>query len=206
MNLFELNAELRSDIGKGASRRLRRDADKVPAIVYGGEKEPLPIVLKHSEVLQHVEHEAFYSHILTLIIDGKKHKVILKDMQRHPFKPKVTHMDFQRVSDNAEITMHVPLHFLNEEECKGAKAGGIIQHHMNTVEVSCKAKDLPEFIDVDVADLDVNEVIHLSDLKLPKGVTIVELTHGEDHDQSVVSIHRRGGAAEEEEGEEGAEA
>jgi large subunit ribosomal protein L25 len=205
MNLFELNAELRSDIGKGASRRLRREADKVPAIVYGGDKEPTPIVLKHSEVLQHVEHEAFYSHILTLIIDGKKHKVILKDMQRHPFKPKVTHMDFQRVSDNAIITMQVPLHFLNEEECKGVKAGGVIQHHMNTVEVSCKAKDLPEFIEVDVADLDVNGVIHLSDLKLPKGLTLVELTHGEDHDQSVVSIHRRGGAAEEE-GEEGAEA
>ncbi len=205
MNLFELNAELRSDIGKGASRRLRREADKVPAIIYGGDKEPQPIVLNHSEVLQHVEHEAFYSHILSLIIDGKKNKVILKDMQRHPFKPKVTHMDFQRVSDNAVITMQVPLHFLNEEGCKGIKAGGHIQHHMNTVEVSCKAKDLPEFIEVDVADLDVNEVIHLSDLKLPKGLTIVELTHGEDHDQSVVSVHRRGGAAEETAEEEGGE-
>ena len=196
MNLFELNAELRTDMGKGASRRLRRLADKIPAIIYGGDKEPQALTLDHPEVLQHVEHEAFYSHILKLIIDGEKHKVILKDMQRHPFKPKVTHMDFQRVSDNDTIHMAIPLHFINEDVCAGAKAGGTIQHHMNTVEISCLAKDLPEFIEIDLTDLDVNGVLHLSDIKLPEGAQIIELTHGADHDQAVVSVHRRGGAAE----------
>ncbi len=195
MNLFELNAELRSDMGKGASRRLRRLADKIPAILYGGDKEAQPLTLDHSEVLQHVEHEAFYSHILTLVVDGKKVKAILKDMQRHPFKPKVTHMDFQRVSDKDTIHMQVPLHFVNEESSKGIKAGGHIQHHLNTVEVVCAAKDLPEFLEVDLADVDVNDVVHLSNIKLPKGVQIADLIQGEDHDHAVVSIHRRGGAA-----------
>ncbi|MEE4244154.1 MAG: 50S ribosomal protein L25/general stress protein Ctc, partial [Kangiellaceae bacterium] len=154
------------------------------------------ITLDHKEVLKHVEHEAFYSHILTLIIDGKKQKVILKDMQRHPFKPKVTHMDFQRVSDKAVIHMQVPLHFINEEQSVGAKAGGLIQHSMNTVEVVCKAKDLPEFLEVDMAEVDLGQVVHLSDIKLPKGVQLVELTHGDDHDHPVVTIQKRGGGAE----------
>ena len=204
MNLFELNAELRTDLGKGASRRLRRLADKVPAIIYGGGAEPQPLMLRHSEVLQHVEHEAFYSHILTLTIDGQKHKAILKDMQRHPFKPKVTHMDFQRVSDTDVISMSVPIHFVNESACPGVKAGGQIQHHLNTLDISCQAKDLPEFVEIDVTDLDVNGVIHLSDIKMPAGVSIVELSHGSDHDQAVVSVHRRGGATESQE-EESAE-
>ncbi|NVJ51963.1 MAG: 50S ribosomal protein L25/general stress protein Ctc [Gammaproteobacteria bacterium] len=205
MDLFELNAELRSDMGKGASRRLRREADKVPAILYGGEQEPQPLTLDHNEVLQHIEHEAFYSHILTIVVDGKKQKAILKDVQRHPFKPKVTHMDFQRVSDKAVIHMQVPVHFINEESCKGVKAGGMIQHQMNTVEVVCAAKDLPEFIEVDVADLDVNEVIHLTDLKLAKGVQLADLLQGDDHDHAVVTVTRRGAAdagAEESEGDE----
>ncbi|WMS87068.1 50S ribosomal protein L25/general stress protein Ctc [Pleionea litopenaei] len=206
MDLFVLNAELRSDMGKGASRRLRREADKVPAIIYGGEQEPQPLVLEHNEVLQHVEHEAFYSHILTLVIDGKKQKAILKDMQRHPFKPKVTHMDFQRVSDKAIIHMQVPVHFINEESCVGVKAGGMIQHQMNTIEVVCAAKDLPEFIEVDVAALDVNDVIHLSDIKLAKGVQIADLLQGDDHDHAVVTVTRRGAAdAADESEEEGGE-
>ncbi len=197
MDLFELNAELRSDMGKGASRRLRREADLVPAIIYGGDEQPQPITLNHKEVLMHVDHEAFYSHILTLVIDGKKHKVILKDMQRHPFKPKVTHMDFQRVSAKQVITMQVPLHFLNEDKCVGVKNGGIIQHQMNTVEIVCAAKDLPEYLEIDVADLDVNDVFHLSDIKLSKGIQISDLIQGEDHDHAVVTVHRRGVAADE---------
>ncbi|WP_144391504.1 50S ribosomal protein L25/general stress protein Ctc [Pleionea sediminis] len=207
MDLFELNAELRSDMGKGASRRLRRESDKVPAIIYGGNKEPQPISLSHKEVLMHVDHEAFYSHILSLVVDGKKNKVILKDMQRHPYKPKITHMDFQRVSDKQVITMQVPLHFLNEDKCVGVKNGGIIQHHMNTVEIVCAAKDLPEYLEIDVADLDVNGVIHLTDIKLGNSIQITDLIQGEDHDHAVVSIHRRGGSEEasDEESEEGGE-
>ena len=208
MDLFELNAELRTDMGKGASRRLRREADNIPAIMYGGNKKPQPLTLNHKEVLMHVDHEAFYSHVLTLVIDGKKHKVILKDMQRHPFKPKVTHMDFLRVSDNKEIHMQVPLHFINEESCVGVKNGGLIQHQMNTVEVVCAAKNLPEYLEVDVADMDINDVLHLSDIKLGKGIQIADLIQGDDHDHAIVTVSRRGvseEASSEEDGEESAE-
>ncbi len=199
MNLFELNAETRHDKGKGASRRLRREADKIPAILYGGDEQPTPLTLNHSEVVLHTEHEAFYSHVLSLLVDGKKQKVILKDIQRHPFKPKVLHMDFQRVSGKDTIHMSVPIHFMNEDKCIGVKAGGQIQHHLNTLDITCKANDLPEYIEVDIEQLDVNGVIHLTDVQLPKGVEITALIHGDDHDLAVASVHRRGGGSDEEE-------
>ncbi len=205
MNLFELKAELRSDLGKGASRRLRRLNDKVPGIVYGGDTAPTPIMIDHSEVLHHVEHEAFYSHILTLIIDGKKNSVVLRDLQRHPFKPKITHMDFQRVKQNETIHMQVPLHFINEEKCVGVKAGGQIIHNKVTVEVECKAKDLPEFIEVDVAALELGSTLHLSDMTLPKGVTLMNASDDEESDLAVVSVAHSKVATESTDSEESSE-
>ncbi len=211
---FELICEVRTAEGKGASRRLRREG-KVPAILYGGSEAPVPLTLSHNELMKHLEHEAFYSHILTVKHDGKSEKAVLRDVQRHPAKPVVLHIDLLRVSESETLRMNVPLHFLNEETCVGVKqGGGIVSHLMTEVEVSCMPKDLPEYIEVDLADLNVGDSIHLSGLKLPAGVELVELMHGPEHDQAVVNIHLPRGAieaaAEEEaeggEGEEGGEA
>ena len=186
---FELNAQARKDVGKGASRRLRRE-DKVPAVLYGAGKDVVSLTMAHNEIMHALENEAFYSHILDLKVDGKGEQVILRDLQRHPSKPRIMHVDFQRVSATEKIHMHVPLHFLNEETAPGVKVGGgIVSHLMIDVEVSCLPKDLPEFIEVDLAALELNGSIHMSELKLPAGVQILELTHGEAHDHAVVSIH-----------------
>jgi large subunit ribosomal protein L25 len=203
---FELVAEVRADAGKGASRRLRRE-NKVPAILYGGSNDPVPLTFIHNELLLHLEQEAFYSHVLTVKYDGKAEKAVLRDVQRHPAKPVVLHIDLQRVSEREAIRMNVPLHFINEEVAHGVKQqGGVISHLMTEVEVSCLPKDLPEFIDVDVAELKAGESIHMSELKLPSGVELVELSYGPEHDQPVVNIHMPRGAAEEAEGaEEGGE-
>jgi large subunit ribosomal protein L25 len=185
---FTIQAELRTDTGKGASRRLRR-AEKVPAILYGADKEAVSITLDHNKVNNMADHEAFYSHILTLVIDGKKHEAILKDVQRHPYKPKLTHLDFQRVVKGQKLHTHVPVHFVNEASAVGVKQeGGVVVHHIADIEVSCLPKDLPEYVEVDIANLKLGETLHLTDLNMPKGVELVELTKGEDHDQAVVSI------------------
>jgi len=185
---FVLNAESRNDLGKGASRRLRR-TDKVPAIIYGSGKDPKAIMLVHHEVANQLENEAFYSHILTLNVDGKAEKAILKDLQRHPSRPIIMHMDFQRVSANEKIRVHVPLHYINEATSPGVREGGLVTHNMTDVEVHCLPKDLPEFIEVDLGNLEVNGIFHLTDIKLPSGVELIELTHGEGHDQPVAAIH-----------------
>ncbi|GIX22223.1 MAG: 50S ribosomal protein L25 [Gammaproteobacteria bacterium] len=205
--LFELEASLRADKGKGASRRLRR-ANKVPAIVYGGEAEPLPIALDHDAVMQRLAHEAFYSHIITLKIDGRTEEVVLRDLQRHPVKPtRVLHLDFQRVAQDKPIHVHVPLHFVNEDKCVGVKqGGGILSHVLTEVEVVCLPRDLPEYIEVDVTELGLGESIHLSELKLPAGVKLAVAVDGE-HDTAVVTVHRPRVADEAEgaAGEEGGE-
>lgn len=187
-HVYEIQAQVRLDAGRGASRRLRH-ASQVPAIVYGADMPAQSLTLEHKEVMKHLEHEGFYSHVLNLIIDGKKQDVVLKDVQRHPFKPRVIHMDFLRVKANEAITLHVPLHFLGEANSPAAKEGGIFTHAMTNVEVKCLPRDLPEFIEVDVSGLAIDEAIHLSQLKLPKGVTLPELDLGETHDRSVVSAH-----------------
>ncbi len=196
--IFNLDAEVRSDLGKGASRRLRRE-DKVPAILYGADKEPVALTLEHHKVIQAQEFEAFYSHVLTLNIGGEKVEALVKDMQRHPFKPKVTHIDFLRVDASHTVTTHVPVHFINEASAKGVKEqGGHVEHNLADVEVSCLPASLPEFIEVDLANLELGQTLHLSDLVLPAGVTLVELSKGADHDQAVVTIKApKGGAAEE---------
>lgn len=207
MSDFVLNAELRDDRGKGASRRLRRTG-KVPAIMYGGHQEPTSISLIHNELAHELENEAFFSHILTVKLDGKEENAIVKDLQRHPSKPVILHIDLQRVSATENIRVHVPLHFINEATSPGVKAGGLVAHSVTEVEVQCLPKNLPEFIEVDLGNLELNEIIHLSDIKLPADVELVELAHGDEHDQAVASIHmpRAAKEASEEEGEEGGEA
>ena len=196
---FVIEAFPRDDQGKGASRRLRREERKIPAIIYGGGKDATPVAIWHNELKKAIENEAFFSHILTIELGGKKESVILKDLQRHPAKNLIWHADFQRVSKSSKITTTVPLHFLNEESCKGVKlGGGKIMHQMNTLEIVCAAGDLPEYIEIDMADVEVGGVIHLSDLKLPKGVESLALSHGEEHDTSVVSVIEPKGSKEDE--------
>ena len=185
---FVLNAELRSDLGKGASRRLRQSG-KVPAVIYGAGKEPTPITLEHNELAHQVENEAFFSHILTVKLGGKDESAVVKDLQRHPSRPFILHMDLQRVSATDKIRVHVPVHFINESLAPGVKAGGLVTHMITEIEVQCLPADLPEFIEADLSALELNGIYHLTDFKLPKGVEIVELTHGESHDQAVASIH-----------------
>lgn len=184
---FEIVANVRHDIGKGASRRLRRE-DKVPGVVYGGGKETVSLVVEHKNISKSLENEAFYSRILTLKTDSNSERVILKDVQRHPYKPRIMHVDFQRVRTDEKLHMHVPLHFIGDAEAPGVKEqGGMISHIMSDVEISCLPDDLPEFIEVDISAMQLNDILHLSNLKLPKGVEIVALSH--DDDKPVVSIH-----------------
>jgi large subunit ribosomal protein L25 len=183
---FELVAEFRDDQGKGASRRLRRDG-KVPAILYGGHADARPLSVSHQKLLIMLDNERFYSTILSLKVGEETQPAILKDVQRHPFRNAVLHIDFQRVSDNEKIRISVPLHFKGEAAAPGVKSqGGIVSHVRTQVEVTCLPKDLPEFIEVDLSGLSLNESIHLSQLKIADGVQLVELAR---EDAAVVAIH-----------------
>jgi large subunit ribosomal protein L25 len=193
---FEFDVEPRTNTGKGDSRRTRK-LGKIPAIIYGGKAEPTQICLDHNTITKALENEATYSHILKLKLDGREESVILKAMQRHPARPIIMHMDFQRVSETDKIKVHVPLHFINQDTSVGVKKGGMVAHSMVEVEVYCLPQHLPEYIEVDVAALDVGESIHLSGIKLPIGVEIPALHHGPDHDFAVAAIHAtKGGSAE----------
>ena len=185
-DLFTLDAEVRTDLGKGASRRLRH-ANKVPAILYGEGKDPISLTLEHKNVLRAQQEEAFYSHVLTLNVDGKPVECLIKDMQRHPFKNIIMHLDFIRIDAKHAIHTNAPIHFLNEENV--VKLGASVAHHITEIAISCLPKDLPEFVEVDLADLEVGQTLHLSDIKLPKGVTSDELAKGEAHDQAVVTAN-----------------
>jgi large subunit ribosomal protein L25 len=196
---FELKAEPRSELGKGASRRLRRTG-YLPAILYGGGQEPQPLTLNLLEVLNlmHKAGEAFYSHVLTLKIDGKTETAVLRDMHRHPFKPTVMHIDFLRASADRKLRVHIPLHFINASLSRGVKQqGGVVSHALIDIEIACLPKDLPEFIEVDLTDLGMSEVLHLSDLKLPEGVELANhIAAGSEQDVIVVSIHHAHGGEE----------
>jgi len=194
MSDYRLSAQPREEAGKGSSRRLRRLDGLVPAIVYGGKNDPKSIQLAHKDLKRALEEEAFYSSIITLEIDGKEEPVILKALQRHPAKSVVLHADFQRASADTVLKVNVPVHYLNEATCKGVKLqGGVIHHDAVEIEVSCSPKDLPEFIEVDLADVEIDQVLHLADIKAPKGVTFVALAH--DSNLPVVSIHKAKGAS-----------
>ncbi|HWU53834.1 MAG TPA: 50S ribosomal protein L25/general stress protein Ctc [Tahibacter sp.] len=184
--IHEIPAELRKDEGKGASRRLRH-ADVVPAILYGGKEQPQSIQFVHKDVYMASQHEWFYSSIIDLKIDGKNQKALLRDMQRHPYKQRLLHLDFQRVSENEALKIRVPLHFLNQEKSPAGKTAGVlVTHELNEILVSCLPKDLPEYIEVDLGSLSVGDIVHLSDLKLPAGLEIPELKLGKEHDVAVV--------------------
>ena len=185
---FEIPAETRDDMGKGASRRLRRLANQVPAILYGAGKPAVNLSVNHDFLIKALDHEAFYTHILTVNLNGAKEQVILKALQRHPYKPRVLHLDLLRINAKEKLNMRIPLHFSGDAESPAVKTdGGVISHLLGDIEVRCLPADLPEYIAVDVSGLALNQHLHLSDLKLPKGVEVVHLIHGED--LSVASAH-----------------
>ena len=197
---FVVEAEPRVAQGTGASRRLRRTG-KIPAIIYGGNDGPQNITISHNELLKQLKVEAFYAHILTIELEGKNVQAVLKDLQRHPVRDEVYHADFQRVVADQVLRKSVPLHFISEDVAPGIKlGGGMIEHFINEVEIECLPADLPEFIAVDVSKLALGEVIHLADLSLPQGVTLIELKH--DNNIGVVSCHlTKVGKLDEEEAE-----
>ena len=184
---FELSAEPRETDGKGAARRLRREG-KIPAVLFGAGKDSTPIALDANTVRKQLENEAFFSHILDVKVNGTSTQAVLKDLQRDPATDRIIHMDLLRVSSTQQITMNVPLHFLNEDTCPGKKAGGVVSHLLVDVEISCLPKDLPEYLTVDMAAMEIGDSLHLSDIVMPEGVTLIALAHDPSHDQSVVSI------------------
>ncbi|ASV36582.1 50S ribosomal protein L25 [Pseudomonas sp. NS1(2017)] len=195
MTDFTLNAQARTDLGKGASRRLRHAAN-IPAVVYGGNKAAESVTILAKEIAKLFENEAAYSHVIELNVDGTKQNVIVKAMQRHPSKQFIMHADFVRVVAGQKLTAIVPVHFIGEEA--PIKKGGEISHVVNEIEVTCLPKDLPEFIEVDLSAAEVGAIIHLSDLKAPKGVEFVALAHGDD--KAVANVHAPRVAPEAEEG------
>jgi large subunit ribosomal protein L25 len=186
---FDLIAELREDAGKGASRRLRREG-KVPAILYGGGRPPRNLAFDQNKVIQQLENESFYSSVLNVKVGDKEQAVILKDLQRHPAKRQILHMDLQRIREDEVIRMNVPIHFLNEEIAVGVKqGGGSVSRLMTDVEVVCLPKNLPEYLEVDIAELELDELRYISDIPLPEGVEIPALAQGEEANRPIVSIH-----------------
>lgn len=186
-NVFEFIAEARSETGSSAAKVTRRKG-KVPAVIYGGSDAPEMLVLDHNDLLKHLAHEAVYSHVLDVKVDGKTEKAVLKHIQRHPAKPQILHVDFLRVEKDHKLKAHVPLHFINEEVSVGVKKGGVVNHSMTDVEVVCLPQHLPEFIEVDMASVDVGSALHLSDLVLPAGVEIPELHQGVEHNHPIVQV------------------
>ncbi|MCD7036935.1 50S ribosomal protein L25/general stress protein Ctc [Pseudomonas sp. MAFF 311095] len=200
MNDFTLNAQARTDLGKGASRRLRHAAN-IPAVVYGGNKPAESVTILSKEIAKLFENEAAYSHVIELNVDGTKQNVIVKAMQRHPSKQFIMHADFVRVVAGQKLTAIVPVHFVGEDA--PVKKGGVVSHTATELEVTCLPKDLPEFIEVDLSAAEVGTIIHLSDLKAPKGVEFVALAHNDD--KAVANVHAPRVVAEDEEGETAAE-
>jgi large subunit ribosomal protein L25 len=197
----KITATCRKDEGKGASRRLRRAA-QVPAIIYGGDVDPQSIQLEHEKTWLASQNEWFYSSILSLDVDGKVEQVLLRDMQRHPYRQQIMHLDFQRIRAGETIRVSVPLHFLNEDESPAGKASDVvISHEHNDVQISCLPKDLPEYLEIDLAGLKLGDTVHLSEIKLPEGVEIPELKLGKEHDVAIV-VARHGRVEEEPTGDE----
>lgn len=184
---FELQAEARSDLGRRFTRRMRRSG-KIPAVVYGGSKAPKSLLLEERSLNKQLADENFFSHILTLKSDEGSEQVIIKSLQRHPCRGDVMHLDFQRVSQDKRIKVRIPLHFLHEESAAGVKMGGRIEHFVPNVEVLCLPKDLPSFIAVDLTEVQLGQVLHLSDLKMPENVQVAQLALGSDHDMPVVGV------------------
>lgn len=203
---FVLTATTRGDAGKGASRRLRK-TEQIPAIVYGGGAAPRSITLMQRELSKALESEAFFSQVITLKIDGSAEDVVIKDLQRHPSRPMILHADFQRVSRDQKIHVHIPLHFINQDKCHGVKnQGGMIQHNANEVLVSSLPQHLPAFIEVDMTPYQVGQSVHLSDLVLPAGVESVDLAHGPEHNLPVATVLAPKGGSTDEDAQSGTQA
>jgi len=187
----ELQAEVRDPRGRAGSRALRRNG-KVPAVVYGGGKAPQAIALDHNSLLREMSQAAFYTSILTVKIGSEKQSVVVKEVQRHPARPQIVHLDFQRIVEDQPITLNVPIHFVGEDVAKGVKEqGGVIEHLATDLEITCLPRHLPEFIEVDVSQLELNQIVHLSDLKLPEGVKLVALEHHQDLPVVTITPPRR---------------
>mgnify|MGYP006281580407 CR=1 FL=1 len=190
-DFHKLSADIRDDVGKGASRRLRREG-RIPAVIYGGEQDPVSLTLEHREVFHAASNEAFFSSILEIAVaDGRSQQVVIRDMQRHPFKNLITHVDFLRVSAREELRISVPLHFVGEEGSPaGREPGVVIQHQVTDIEVAALPKDLPEYLEVDLSSLEPGDAVMLADIPLPDGVTIPSLTDDEDSNLMVANaIH-----------------
>ncbi|MDA0706061.1 MAG: 50S ribosomal protein L25/general stress protein Ctc [Proteobacteria bacterium] len=186
---FVLIAEPRDDKGKGASRRLRHEG-RVPAILYGGGREPRALTFDHNKLSHQMQSESFYSSILSIQVGDASQAAIVKDVQRHPVRDAIVHIDLQRILEDQEIRMHVPIHFINEDIAVGVKiGGGSVSRLLTDVEVVCLPRYLPEYFEVDIATLDVDQMLHLSDLKIPEGVEIPELAQGPEHNHPIVAIH-----------------
>ncbi len=195
-----LEAESRDELGKSASRRQRRLNNIIPAIIYGGKKEPQPLMLIEKDFERALQNEAFFSQVMEIIVDGSTEKVVLKDLQRHPAKNRILHADFLRIDDKVQIKMNVPIHFINEEQCYGVKMeGGLVQHQATDMEVQCLPGDIPEYVSVDMENVKIGEIVHLSDITLPEGVVSVALAQGEDYDLAVASVMAPKGSVVDEE-------
>ena len=191
-----LIAEPRDDLGKSASRRHRRLEKLVPAIIYGGKKDPQPLTVIEKDFEKALQNEAFFSQVIEIKVDGDPEKAVLKDLQRHPAKNRIIHADFLRIDDKVQIKMNIPIHFINEEKCHGVKMeGGLVQHQATDIEVQCLPGDIPEYVSVDMENVKIGEIVHLSDIILPEGVTSVALALGEDYDLAVASVIAPKGAA-----------
>ena len=203
---IELNAQIRTPGGKSGSRRLRREDDQIPAIIYGGADQPVALAFQHNKVIKALENEAFYSSILTINVEGKQEQAVLKNIQRHSSQARILHLDLQRVTGKEAITMRVPLHFIGEDSAPGVKEGGIVTHDMTDVEIKCLPQDLPEHIKVDLSKLELDQALHLSDITPPTGVTLTVDISSSDHDLPIASIHTPRVVEEEPVAEEGEEA
>ena len=193
---FALSARNRNMLGKAEVRRMRRLNGEVPAVIYGGKIDPQSISLVHKDVMKALENESFYAHIINLKIDGKDEEVVIKDIQRHPAKATVLHMDFLRINKSTYLNIKIPLHFANESACVGVrKQGGTISRTMSELEVKCLPKDIPEYIEVDVSNLAVGETLHISSINLPRGVESVVLSQGPEYDLPVAVVNKSKGSS-----------
>ena len=196
MAKISLVCQTRTQLGKAATRRARLHQSMAPAVIYGNKQEPLHVIIDQKKLYHACEDETFFSQVLELRVDGKCEEVVVRQVQRHPYKQQIMHMDFLRISQESAVSMSVPLHFENEESCIGVKQqGGKIFHELNEVQITCLPKDLPEFIGVDVTDLELGNALHLSDIQVPAGVTIPELERGEEHDVAIVRVSKPSVAA-----------
>ena len=186
---LEIAATPRNDLGKGASRRLRRNGDTIPAIIYGAGRDPQPLAIIRKDLEKCLENEAFFSQVIDVKVGNDVQKAILKDLQRHPSKERVMHADFLRTDAKVALKVNIPIHFVNEESCRGVRLeGGVIEHQALEIEVLCLPSAIPEYVEVDMAEVGLGDSLHLSDVPLPEGVESVALSYGEDHDEAIATV------------------